>query len=296
MLRKSVALLLLFALLLSGCAMETGSADNRRVIIATIYPVYLAAINVARDVPGVEIRQLLPMNAGCGHDYQLTTEDVRAVEGAELLLSHGLELEAYLANLREAYPDLPMLATAKNVEVIAEEHGDQAHANPHTWLDPQAAITQAQEISRYLASVDEANASAYNANCEAYVAKLEALDLEIEETLAPIENRKAISYHSAFAYFARRYGFTIAEEIAHSEDEQPSSQQIAHIIDAVRAQNIPAVWLEDEGERTAVQAIVDETGLKPLVLSAVTSGEAGDPDAYINAQRENARILAEALS
>ncbi len=297
---KVVRLLSLFlvVLILAPGAAFAAEAPALKVV-ATVYPLYVTALNIARDVPGVQLDVLIPSSAGCGHDYQLTTEDMRRVEGANLLLYVGLDLEGYLPNIQAAYPDLPMLPTSVNFEPLEEHHeglDGEEHENPHVWMDPQIVMETAKEIARYFSSVDEANSALYQQNLDAYLAKLTELDTSIETMFAGVENKTAVAYHGGFSYFARRYGFTVAEDIAHSEDEQPSSGRVAEIIELMKAENIPMLWLETAEEAELVSPIADETGATALVLDLVTFGDLDDYDIYLRALQSNAELILGAAS
>ena len=100
---------LMLTLLTGGCASEKKDDGNLK-IVTSFYPMYLATMNVTRGVEGVEVVNLTPPQTGCLHDYQLTPEDMKLLETADIFVINGLGMESFHDKVTEARPDLKITA------------------------------------------------------------------------------------------------------------------------------------------------------------------------------------------
>lgn len=295
-------LLALAMMICGGCAAEKGG-DVR--IVTSFYPMYVFAQNVAGDIPGVHVQNMVSERVGCLHDYQLQTRDMVTLEEADVLIINGGGMEQFIDKVTASRPDLPVIDAGKGIDMLCEdEHGHEGHdeheenghgaLNAHVWLDPELAIRQVQNIAEGLAAADEQHARAYRSNAEAYIARIEALDREIAAQLAPLAGSAIITFHEAFTYFARAYGLEVVGVIAQDAGEEPSTRQIAGTCDLVRSRQVRALFVEPQYPTRAADTIARETGAGVYTLNPIVSGD-GSPESYELAMRENARVLTEAL-
>lgn len=306
MLKKTMkaALLAALCLLLGGCA-SAGSAQDR-VIVTSFYPMYVFVQNVAKDVPGVTVKNMADQSAGCLHDYQLQTSDMVLLEGADALVINGGGMEQFMDRVSALRPHLPVIDASEGIEMLCsgeDAHGHEAHEghdhgdvpNAHVWLDPALAAVQVQRIADGLATADAQNAAAYQANAQAYIGRLQALDEEIAQMLAPYAGSEIITFHEAFTYFAEAYGLHVAGLISHDNGEEPSTREIAATCDLVQELGVKALFIEPQYPAKSAQTIARETGASVYTLDPVVSGD-GSADSYEILMRENARVLTEALA
>jgi zinc transport system substrate-binding protein len=181
----------------------------RLTIVASFYPVYIIARNVTANVPGVQVVNLTPPVTGCLHDYSLTTEDMKRLEGADVLLLNGAGMESFTAKIREKYPQLKTATLTDGIKLIT--HDD--HTNPHAWVGISGALAMTANCANALAAIDTEHAAAYRANAQAYTAQLNALKKEMSDRLNRFRGKKIITFHEAFPYFAEEFGLTIAAVI-----------------------------------------------------------------------------------
>ena len=286
--KKLVCLLLLFCLLLGGCAAAEGLT-----VTATFYPVYLAAINVCRDVEGVSVACLAPPTAGCLHDYQITSAERRTLADSNVILANGAGLESFLEKL---LPQLKgtVVEAAEGIELLP---GHEDEWNPHVWVSVSGAIREAENIAAGMAAADPAHAGQYAANCAAYTEKLRALKEETAAALAPCAGKSIVTFHEAFDYYAAEFGLNVAAVVQHDEGSAPSAREIADTVKTIREEGVCALFAEPQYTDESINLIARETGLPVYLLDPVVSGEADpdDFDAYLRIMRQNLETLLEAL-
>ena len=291
------------ALLALACTLPGGAAaEGEKTFVASFYPMYVFAQNIAGGVPGVTVVNMAGDAAGCLHDYQLQTRDMVTLEKADALIVNGGGMEQFMDKVSRQRPELPVITASEGIEMRcaeaehAHEHDEAGEAlNAHVWLDPELAVVQVQRIADGMAAADAANAAAYQANAAAYIARLRALDAELTAQLAPLAGSPIVTFHEAFTYFADAYGLEVAGVIAGDSGEEPSTRQIAQVCDVVKALNVKALFVEPQYPTRAAETIARETGASIFALDPVVSGD-GSPESYENQMRENARVLTEALA
>ena len=300
---RLAAALLLAGLMLCG----TAGAHQSTTIVTSFYPMYVFTLNVAAGIPGVEVKNMADPSVGCLHDYQLQTRDMAMLDSADALVINGGGMESFMDKVIALRADLPVIDAGAGIEMLCSTAGGHDHAhdhshghenealNAHVWLDPALAARQVQAIADGLSAADAQNAEAYQENAAAYIARLEALNEEISALLAPYRGAKIITFHEAFAYFADAFGLEIAGVIAYEPGEEPGTREVAQTCDLVKDLGIRTLFVEPQYPTRTADVIACETGASVYTLDPVVSGE-GSMDSYEISMRENARVLAEALS
>ncbi|HEY9594077.1 MAG TPA: metal ABC transporter substrate-binding protein, partial [Spirochaetia bacterium] len=208
----------------SSAAPQAGARAASPQSPAPVVAVESFLADVTRQVAGgrFEVRALVPDGVD-PHEYEPTPRDVTAVAGARLIVENGGGLESFMTKLIEnAGAGKPVAVassgltsrTAREGEVLeggAIATGPSADPDPHFWLNPVNVETYTRNIRDALIGIDPQGKAAYTANADAYIAKLRELDAWIEEQVAtiPPAERKLVTNHESFGYFADRYGFRI---------------------------------------------------------------------------------------
>ncbi len=289
--RTRIASILLITLLLfgvSGCARA-----EQLTVTATFYPLYVAALNIVGDAPGVAVESLAPPAAGCLHDYQLTTADRRALSDTDVLLVNGAGLETFLEKLLPAL-SARVIDASEGLTLLEDAHGD---ANPHIWVSVAGMREQTENLIVGLCAADPANAALDRENGKAYLAKLLELEVEMAVALAPYQGAKIVTFHEAFDYFAQSYGLDVVAVVQQEHDTAPSAKELAQLSDTIRAEKVKALFAEPQYEDMSVDILHRETGVPVYLLDPVVTGAQGvpDADAYLTIMRQNLATLLEAL-
>jgi len=170
------------------------------------------------------------------------------------------------------------------------EHGRERHhsghrhqhheGDPHFWLAPQNVIRYVENIRNGLSQADPEGTTIYAANADAYVAQLRELDRWIEDQVKqiPVERRLLVTNHESLGYFADRYGFKIIGTIVPgvSTDASPSAQQLARLIDRIKATGTRAIFLETGTNPQLPREVARETGVK--VVAELYTHSSTEPD------------------
>jgi len=248
---------------------------------------------------------------GDAHVYQPAPADAKKLAGAKVIFVNGFKLEGWIDRLIKASGTKASVVTATNGitprEMAEDEDRDgrkgQAHehgVDPHAWQSIANARIYVANIRDALTAADPAGKEAYEKNAADYLAKLAAVETEVKEAIAkiPTERRRIITTHDAFGYFGAAYGFEFIAPQGVSTETEASARDVAKIIRQIRAQKIPAVFLENVSDPRLVQRISEETGAKigGTIYSDALSGENGPASTYIDMMRHNIRELSAALT
>lgn len=301
--RKLFFMMIISTVLLAGCgdgknsggAVNSNAATNKNFIVVTsFYPVYISTINIAKDVPGVEVINMTKPQTGCLHDYQLTPEDLKTLEKANAFVINGADMEAFLDKAVKQRQQLKVIDASKNIVLLTDQNGEK---NPHVWVSISNAMIQVQNIADQLSEFDPQNAVQYKKNAEEYKKKLKIVRDTMQTTIAGTTKREIITFHEAFPYFAKEFNLNIVAVIEREPGSEPSPKELAETIEKVRSSRIKALFAEPQYSAKAAETISRETGAKVYILDPVVTGEAkpGAYDDYIHAMEKNAGTLREAL-
>ena len=172
-----------------------------------------------------------------------------------------------------------------------DEHGD---INPHIWLDPNNAIIQVGNIRDAFITRDPQNADVYRINADRYIDELRVLDQEIRETTNSFSAKDFIAFHSAFKYFAERYGIRQVAAIEEFPGKEPSPKYLSEMIKLIRKLGITAIFSEPQFSPKIVEVIARDLHLTVYELNPVETGDRVK-DSYISIMRKNLEILKDAL-
>lgn len=262
-------------------------------IVASFYPMYIMARNVAKDVPGVFVHNLTPPLTGCLHDYTVTTEDMKKLSGAQVFVANGAGMESFLDKVMAQYPGVKIMELSEGIPLIKGEGNEGA--NPHLWVSISNAIIQVENLGKAIEVFDPAHKELYKKNTADYVAKLEALRKKMHAELSVYKGRQIITFHEAFPYFAREFDLKIVAVVEREPGSEPSAQELADTIDLVEKNKIPVLFSEPQYPASAAEAIAKETGAKVYMLDPAVTGP-DDYDAYINIMENNLKVLKQAFS
>lgn len=300
--RKNLAFFMAAAIfLLSSCSQKKATAvqpdntdTNTIKITATFYPLYVSLLNITDGVEGIELSLLAPPDTGCLHDYQLTTKDMNKIENSNILVANGAGMEDFIEKILE---------TKKDSLIIASEGFELTDNNSHVWVSPEGAIHQTQRIVEGLSHLDPSNATKYVMNGNAYLLKLQNLRNHMHSILDEYSEKKIVTFHEAFPYFASEFNLEIASVIEREPGEAPGpkelKEQISEINSIISGGNKIALFAEPQYSSSAAEIIAKETGLKVYELDPCVTGNLKSEyikDSYITAMKKNAEVLKEALA
>ncbi|ABD90352.1 metal ABC transporter substrate-binding protein [Rhodopseudomonas palustris] len=275
-------------------AIPAAHAQDRIDVVAS----FSILADFVRNVGGDRVQvATLVGPGGDAHVYTPTPADAKKITAAKLVIINGLGFEGWLPRLVKSSGGKAQVATATTGITPRKLEG---HADPHAWQSVPNAKIYVANIRDALSGADPAGADTYRANAESYLAKLDALDGEIRAAVAkiPSERRKVISTHDAFGYFAEAYGIAFIAPQGVSTESEISAKDIARIIKQVKAEKLPAVFLESISDPRLMRRIAAETGAKVggSLYSDSLTDEKGEAPTYIDMVRYNIKTLTSALT
>jgi ABC-type Zn uptake system ZnuABC Zn-binding protein ZnuA len=295
---NGAAILLLMAALAScgGAGRDpSGGPGTNALNVVTTTTVFA---DIVQNVGGsrVAVTSIIPSGVG-PEDYEPKPDDARKLADAELVVSNGVGLDNFLdrliASAGEAPPRLVLGNGIPTLTVDGEE-------NPHFWLDPTLVKQYyLPAIAAELTALDPAGETTYAANVEAYGAKLDSLDAQLKHKVAtiPAANRKLVTFHDAFPYFARHYGFNLIGVILANVGQEPTASNLAALVQEVRAAGVTAVFSEAQFSPELSQTLADEAGISSVVTTLYNDALGPPPaDSYLGLMRWNVDQIVAALT
>lgn len=292
--------MLLFTLSACGGQEEQPSQEQQAAlsITATTYPVYCFTTAVTEGAQGVEVSLLVNQQISCLHNYTLTVNDMKALEGADVLVINGVGLEDFLG---DAMDDLSaaVIDCSEGVELLEaaghEGHDHDTEYDPHIWMDPLRAAQMVQNICDQLCALDEENAQLYQDNAQAAIEHLNDLYYTWSDIFLPLDGPYLITFHDGFAYMAEAFHFKILRAIEEEEGSEISAKEMAELTELIQEYQLPAIFTEINGSDSSAQALARETGVEVDTLSMVMSGDESGIYPYLAAIDQNMATIMEAM-
>jgi ABC-type Zn uptake system ZnuABC Zn-binding protein ZnuA len=264
--------------------------------------------DIAQNVAGdrLKVGSLLPVGID-PHSFEPAPQDVAKVAASQVLIVNGAGLESFLSKLLDnAGGQRQVIVASAGLASRAPGPGevrdaDHPEGDPHFWLDPIMVVKYVENIRAGLSQADPAGAAIYARNAAAYSAQLKELDAWIAAQVQsiPAERRLLVTNHESLGYYADRYGFKIVGAVvpSFSSAASPSAQQLAQLVNAIKASGAPAVFLETGSNPQLAQQVAQETGIKVVadLYTHSLSPPGGPAPSYLEMMRYNTRVIVDAL-
>ncbi len=244
----------------------TGGSDKLDVA-TTVAPISSIARNIGGD--RIRLRGIIP-DAINSHTFEPAPSDARTLALADIIIVNGLHLEQPTLEMAEASKSGAAQILSLGDKTVTsdqwlfdfsfpESAGDP---NPHLWMDVRYAERYAALIRDTLSAADPTDKAAYDANFSACTTRLDELDAMIRRAVStvPEQNRKLLTYHDSWAYWAREYGFTVIGAVQASDFSDPSPQEVGRLINQIKAEHVPAVFGSEVFPSPVLEQIARESG------------------------------------
>jgi ABC-type Zn uptake system ZnuABC Zn-binding protein ZnuA len=304
--RRLVALFVALLAVVAACGGPSGSptasTSGYRVMATTSVFADLARLALGDSV---QIDSIVPAGIDV-HTFEPSPSDAAKIASADLIIMNGLGLDEWVLSLVEAAKksstDLLRLGEGLDASdswiYLAPAEPGTAHAyDPHVWLDPNGAALYVQHIAdRVVQDRPDLSETIRSTSAKGFAA-IQALDVEVRALFAaiPEANRKIVTFHDAFGYYARAYSITIVGVAIASPGQDPSAREIAALIDAIRASGVTTVFSEVQFPSKVLTSIASETGATVLADLYSDALGAAPGDTYISAMRANATAIAASM-
>ena len=255
-------------------------------VVTTVSPITSLVENIGGG--RIRLEGIIPEGVN-SHTYEPAPSVARVLSKADFIVLNGLFLEE---------PALKMARSNKKPGAVILPLGDEAvsrdewvydfsfpessgRPNPHLWTSPILALKYAELIRDELIRLDAANADYYNQNFDRLEARIEDLDRRIATAVqtVPPQNRRLLTYHDSFPYFALRYGMEVIGAVQPSDFREPSAREVARLIDQVKATQVPAIFGSEVFPSPVMQQIAKEGGAEFIdqLSDDDLPGAPGDP-------------------
>ncbi len=281
----SIICLLLF---LCGCS----NSKEQAQIVATTLPVY-EFTSVLCEGTNLSVTRLITENVSCLHDYSIQVSQMQSVEGASTVILSGGGLEDFLNDI---LADNNKIIDASSGIVLhhnnahTHDHDHDHHEDPHYWLSPDLAAKMALNIKNGLIAQYPQYKTAFENNYITLSAKFADLQIYGRNALKNIDNKKLITFHDGFSYFAESFDLNILKAIEEESGSEASAAELIDIINLIEKNDINAIFTEENGSTSAASIIARETGVKVYSLDMAIAG-----DSYFEAMYQNINTIKEAL-
>ncbi len=286
---------------------SSGSSDTGTLrVVSTVSPI----TSIVENIGGTRIvlEGVVPEGVN-SHTFAPAPSVAKLLSEADLIVLNGLFLEQ---------PTLEMAQANKKSDAVILSLGDRAvspedwrfdfsfpesggHPNPHLWTDPLLALRYAELTAEQLAELDPDNAGYYSDNLDEFSKRIMALHEGVAAAVdsIPPANRKLLTYHDSWAYFAERYGMVVIGAVQPSDFSEPSVRDVVGLISQIRELNIPAVFGSEVFPSDVLETIAGEAGAQFIdeLADDDLPGEPGDPrHSYLGLMLQNMEIMVPALA
>lgn len=281
--------------------------DKKITVVTSFYPIYIATKNIVLDVDGVELINLAENQTGCLHDYQITTQDMKKLENADIFVINGGGIEGFVTDILENYPDIIIIDSSTGIELLPaqEEHEeeyeeedheghDHGEYNPHIWMDPSNYQNQIDNIKDGLMEYDKANEKKYRENALVYQEKIEKIEEKINKELGDLVHKNVVIFHDSFAYLAKRLGLNVIHTVNIEADTTLSAGELAKVIEEIKTNQVKVLFSEEQYSNDIPFNIGKETDAKVYAIDSLVIND-GDKDSYIEGMERNLATLKKAL-
>lgn len=271
-------------------------------IVTTVSPI----TNIVQNIGGkhIKVTGIVPDGID-SHTFEPIPSDIKILRAADMIIVNGLDLELPTLKLarkvKRSETSILQLGNLTLKEAdwqydfsFPREHG---HPNPHLWLNIELVMRYAEIIKDNLIMLDPANKVSYQENTATYLTKLKKLDQAIFNCIEtiPEKNRKLVTYHDSFAYFAPRYGMTVIAAIQPSDFSEPGPQEVISIIKQIRETGVPAIFGSEVFPSKVMKQIAREAKAKFIDQLSDDELPAAPNNSFIGMMAVNMVTMTEAL-
>jgi ABC-type Zn uptake system ZnuABC Zn-binding protein ZnuA len=253
--------------LVAGANSTDRSASDHLQIVTTVAPITSIVANIAGD--RADVHGVIPEGTN-SHTFEPRPNVAKLMSTADIVFVNGLKLEDPTRDIAETnMPDGAEMVELGNLTINPGQYiydfsfpEDGGKPNPHLWTDPPMAECYAAIAASAMQRADPANAAYYAANYARYSARVDALDTLMQRATStvPPDDRKLLTYHDAYAYFAVRYGYQVIGAIQVSDFEEPTPKEVANLIEQIKATHVPAIFGSEVFPSSVLAQIAAESG------------------------------------
>ena len=237
----------------------------------TLHPYYSWTKNVVGDLPGYEVRSILPGEIDAG-DYQPRPDDIKKLADLDAIVVNGIGHDDFI---------MPMLKASGNKKVVIirpNELTPQIHAvhgtsvNSHTFISFTNAIQQTYAIQRALAALRPSDAAALQRNAGEYARRLRLIKSKAALQLAEAKVTRVVTVHDGYGYLLQEFGLEVAGVVQPAHGLTPSAGELRDMVKLLQREKIRVVFTEETFPQQMLKVLQDEAGVKVYIITHIASG------------------------
>lgn len=293
--KTALLLFLIAAVSLSVTVLTAVPPKERETlrVVASFYPVYVAALNVTRGVDGVTVDNMADSTAGCLHDYQMSPADRVMLESADVFVMNGAGAEPFLDGVLGNIAALDVIDLSEGQSLLesghVHSHDEHVHShdedavNSHLWVSPMRYRLQLETLCRGLSALDPDNAAQYEQNTKEYLEKVNAVWLRLQAAADGFRNTPTVLFHDSLAYLAEDLGLHVVSALNVGEDSGVSAHELSEAEDVLRGEDT-AMFMYDAQYDSVQYTYLQTVPTHAVALSVDTAVTGEDtPDAWLSA-------------
>ena len=239
---------------------------------ATLHPYYSWTKNVVGDLPGYEVRSILPGEIDAG-DYQPRPDDIKKLVDLDAIVVNGIGHDDFI---------MPMIRSSGNKKVTiirVNETTPQIHSahgssvNSHTFISFTNAIQQTYAIQKALAALRPGDAVALQRNASEYARRLRVIKSKASQQLAEAKITRVVTVHDGYGYLLQEFGLEVAGVVQPAHGLTPSAAELRDMVKLLQREKIRVVFSEETFPEAMLKVLRDEAGVKVYIITHIASGE-----------------------
>jgi zinc transport system substrate-binding protein len=291
--RSLLAVLFLCGTVVLGMAQSAAAQTRTLKIGVTLHPYYSWTKNVVGDLPGYEVRSILPGEIDAG-DYQPRPEDIKKLVDLDAIVVNGIGHDDFI---------MPMIKASANTHLTIiriNETTPQIHAahgtgvNSHTFISFTNAIQQTYAIQKALATLRPQDAAALQKNAADYARRLRLIKADASQKLANAKITRVVTVHDGYGYLMQEFGLEIAGVVQPAHGLTPSAAELRDMVKLLQREKIRVVFTEETFPAALLKVLQDEAGVKVYVITHIASG-AYTADKFEREMQRNVDTMVRAL-
>jgi zinc transport system substrate-binding protein len=253
----------------------------------TLHPYYSWTANVVGNLPGYEVRALLPGDIDAG-DYQPRPQDIKRMADLDVLVVNGIGHDDFI---------FPMLKASGNTRVTVirvNAETPMIRANSHTFISFSNAIQQTYFIQRALARLRPQDAATLQQNAAEYARRLRLIKAKAASQLAEAKITRVVTVHDGYGYLLQEFGLEVGGVVQPSHGLTPSAAELRDMVALLRREKIAVVFSEATFPEPLLKVLRDEAGVNVYIISHIASGPF-TADKFEREMQTNAETMIRAL-
>ena len=282
------------AIALVGCSANARAQQKPTLKIGvTLHPYYSWTRNVVGDLPGYDVRSILPGEIDAG-DYQPRPEDVKKLVDLDAIVLNGLGHDDFI---------MPMIKASGNTRLIIIRPNEMtpqiravrgAGVNSHTFISFTNAVQQTYAIGRAIAALRPQDAAALQRNASDYARRLRVIKSKAAQQLAEARITRVVTVHDGYGYLLQEFGLEVAGVVQPAHGLTPSAVELRDMVKLLQREKIRVVFSEETFPQPLLKVLQEEAGVKVYIITHIASG-AYTADKFEREMQKNADTMIRAL-